>query len=526
MSNPAAPLATSEEKNNSALSTQHPALAKGLHRYTLLAGLLLAFAGLLPFVAPTDFDLWWHLRTGQLIVNSGIPYYNDYSFTALGRPWVVYEWLSELIIYGLQSSVGYVGLVLLFGAVQAGSGALVYRLLRFKGAGRFLALVMLLLFFIFAAPTWGVRPQIIAALFLAAYYLILLHYRRDPTRNRVLWLLPLLTLLWANMHGTYVTGLALVALSVIGEAANNFIYRPARPTPLRPLLLALLGCVAASLVNPFFINLWLLPLGYISTGGHNPLYYVDEWKPLDFHDYGNLLLAGSFILLMLVGITRRVSQAQRQSWRVPLRRYVDLTDVLLVAVFTVEALQGAYTTPLYGVIVLPILAQGLALTLPLLSRRGDAPPPPLEGRVNWLLGAVGVALLATLIIASPQAQTGPPPRLDSSIPYPVGAADYISKLQTTVRMYNDFGWGGYLIYRLYPQQRVFIDGRVDVYRGPVFEDFITVQNVDVGWREILARYGVNLVIIQRGSALDYALAHEPGWRVGYRDSISVVYQKN
>ncbi len=515
----------SEEAQHSALSTQHSALPKGLHRYTLLAGLLLAFAGLLPFIAPTDFDIWWHLRTGQLIVESGIPYYNDYSFTALGHPWVVYEWLSELIIYLLQQAFGYVGLVLLFGAVQVGSGVLVYRLLRFKGAGRFLALMLLLLFFIFAAPTWGVRPQIIAALFLAAYYLILLRYRRDPTRVRTLWLLPLLTVLWANMHGTYVTGLALVALFVVGEAANNFIYRPPQPTPLRPLLLTLIGCLAASLLNPYFINLWLLPLGYISTGGHNPLYYVDEWKPLDFHDYGNLLLAGSFILLMLAGITRHVSQAQRQGWRIPLHRYVDLTDALLVAAFTVQALQGAYTTPLYGVIVLPILAQGLVRTLPLLSRRNDVPPPPLEGRVNWLLGAVGSALLATLIIASPQAQVGPQPRLDSSIPYPVGAAEYISKLPN-VRMYNDFGWGGYFIYRLYPQQRVFIDGRVDVYRGPVFEDFITVQNVGVGWREILTRYRVNLVVIQGGSVLDYALAHESGWRLTFHDSVAVVYQKN
>jgi hypothetical protein len=525
VSNPA-PSLVSRLRANSSSPLRHSSLRWGLHRYTLLAGLLLAFAALLPFIAPTDLDLWWHLRTGQLIVDSGIPHVNDYSFTALGQRWTVYEWLSELIIYLVQQTVGYVGLALLFGAVQAGSGVLVYRLLRFKGAGRILALLLLLLFFIFAAPTWGVRPQIIAALFLAAYYLILLRYRRDPSRTRPLWLLPLLTALWANMHGTYVTGLALVALFIIGEAGNNFFYRPTRPTPLQPLLLTLAGCLVASLLNPYFIDLWLLPLGYVSTGGHNPLFYVDEWKPPDFHDYGNLLLAASFILLMLVGVGRRMPRPQRQRWRIPLNRRLDLTDALLISAFTVQALQGAYTAPLYGVIALPILAQGLARTMPALSRRGETPPPPIEGRVNWLLGAVGVVLLATLIITSPQAQTGPQPRLDTSIPYPAGAATYISKLPPNIRMYNDFGWGGYLIYRLYPQQRVFIDGRVDVYRGAVFEDFITVQNVGVGWRDILIRYGVNLVVIQRGSPLDYALAHEPGWHVGYHDDLAVIYQKN
>lgn len=496
-----------------------------LHRYTLLAVILIAFAGLLAFIAPTDFDVWWHLRTGQLIVDSGIPYVNDYSYTELGRPWVVYEWLSELIMYAVYQLAGYVGLEVLFGAVQAGAGVLVYRLLREQGAGRILALLLLLVFFLFAAPTWGVRPQILAAPLLATFYLILSRWRRKPANVRPLWLLPLLSMIWANLHGTYVTGLAVIVIFLVGEAVGNWLYRPASPTPLRPLVLTLLGCLAATLVNPYFVRLWLLPLGYVSNGGPNPLYYVDEWKSPDFHDYGNYILMGSFILLMWVGITRKVRMTERERWRISLHRYVNVTDALLVAAFTMQALQGAYTTPVYGVIVLPILVGGLVRTWPQLGRRGDEPATQAEGRINLALAVILPLLLAALIFNLPQAQLAASPRTDGTFPYPEKAAQYLAGLPPTIRMYNDFGWGGFLIYRLYPQQRVFIDGRVDVYRGAVFEDFMNVQNVSVGWREALTKYDVDTVLIQRGTALDYALSREAGWGVGYQDNISIVYRR-
>jgi hypothetical protein len=97
----------------------------------------------------------------------------------------------------------------------------------------------------------------------------------------------------------------------------------------------------------------------------------------------------------------------------------------------------------------------------------------------------------------------------------VGAADYIGTINRSIRMYNDFAWGGYLIYDLYPKHLVFIDGRADMYREGIFEDFIAVQSVQPGWREILNGSGVNLVLIQHDTPLGYARDHVPDWRVTY-----------
>src|SRR5438105_1959105 len=116
---PDEPDGASPATQNSKLKTQNSKSPTGLHHYTLLAGLLIVFAGLVTFVAPTDPDVWWHLRDGRLIIESGIPTHDVYSFTALGRPWLLQEWLTEVFMYGLKSLFGYGAVSLLFGVVQA-----------------------------------------------------------------------------------------------------------------------------------------------------------------------------------------------------------------------------------------------------------------------------------------------------------------------------------------------------------------------------------------------------------------------
>ncbi len=501
-------------------------IRRGLHRYSLLAGLLIAFVGLVTFVAPTDPDAWWHLVNGKLIITSGIPTRDVYSFTANGRPWFVQEWLTEVAMYGLKSVFGYGALSLFFGLLQALGGLIVYRLLRLRGAGRITALVLLMLYFVFGAPTWGVRPQVLGAVFVGAFYLILLTYKKDTLRAKLLWLLPLMMALWVNTHASYFIGIALIGAFAVGELANNYLYRPERPVPVRPLLATLAACFLATLINPYFLNLWTYPLTYVLSGTSNPLLrYTQEWQSPNFHDPLNLVFGLSLVLLALVGITRPVPAVERQSWRQGLHRRVDMTYAIVLTAFTVLALQAVRLVPLYGVTAMPLLAGALAGTWPALSDNNERPPNPTEGRVNWFVAPLGVLFMAYLLLNAPQSQTGVEPRIDTSFQYPVGGANYISKLTQPVRMYNDFAWGGYLIYKLYPQQRVFIDGRADMYREGIFDDFMTVQNVAPRWRETLDHYRVNLVILQQGTPLGYALDHEPGWKVGYKDDVSVVYQK-
>ena len=213
----------------------------GLHGYTLLSLLLIVFAGALVIAAPSDVDYWWHLKTGQWIAAHGIPRVDPFSHTAEGRIWIDHEWLQQWLIQALDQRLGYAGPMLLYGAIQAATSLLVWRLIREHGAGRLLALILLLAFFLCAAATWGVRPQIVAALLLAVQLLILGRHRRAPdSRSRRLWWLPLLIGLWANLHGSFLLGLAVIGAHRTGIAFAHLLQdRPL--TRLQPLIRVLVA---------------------------------------------------------------------------------------------------------------------------------------------------------------------------------------------------------------------------------------------------------------------------------------------
>jgi hypothetical protein len=498
-----------------------------LHRYTLLVALMIAFAGLSIFVAPTDPDAWWHLRNGQLIVESGVPHSDVYSWTAEGRPWLVQEWLTEVVMYGLKSAFGYGALSLLFGLFAAAATALVYVLARVHGAGRVPALFVVVLFAVFAAATWGVRPQVLTPVFLGSFFLLLTLYKQEKVRTRTLWALPAIMVVWTNMHASYFMGIAIIGAFIVGELANAAIYRPERPTKIGPLLLALVTCVLTTLLNPYFLELWSYPLTYIASGTENPLIrYTQEWQSPNFHSVQNLFFAASLIALALVGIARpATSEEERARWRWGLRVRVDFTHAIILAAFTVLALQAIRLQPVYGLVALPLLAGSLARAWHLLSKEGETEPSRTESLVNGGVLALGTIGIAFLLMNTLNAQTRVEPRVDTGFVYPVGAVDYIASLGEPVKMYNDFAWGGYLIYRLYPQHKVFIDGRADMYREGIFEDHIVLQNAAPGWREVLARYGVELAVLPPDRPLAYALANEEAWEVAYEDGVGVVYRK-
>jgi hypothetical protein len=511
---------------------EHPARVS-LHPYTLLAALLIVFVGLVTFLAPTDPDVWWHLRDGRLVLEQGIARQDPYSYTALGRPWYMQEWLTEVTMHTVKSTLGYGALTLLFGLAQAAGGGLVYLMLRERGARRVVALVLLMCYLVFAAPHWGVRPQVLTPIFLGVFYLLLTRYKYGNLPARALWALPVLTVIWTNMHASYFMGIALLGAFVVGEAANRYLYRPQEQVPLRPLILALAGCLVATGINPYFIELWLYPLTYAFHGTSSPLLqYLQEWQSPDFHQPTSLVFGASLVLLGLVGIARAAGSGRSAPAEggERARTRIDVTDAILVIAFTMLALQAVRLVPLYGLIVLPILGGAIARAWPAMSRESEEQAAGSGARggmawVNLAALATGTAAISWFVLTSPAAQTGPEPRTRTGFVYPVGAADYLSGLSEPVRMMNDFGWGSYLLYRLYPQHLVFIDGRADMYREGIFEDFMTVQDTNPGWREVLDKYDVNFVVFPPGTPLDYAVAHEDEWEVAYKDDVSVIYRR-
>src|SRR5258708_23339398 len=190
--------------------------------------LALLFLGLFAMAARnvTDPDLWWHLKTGQLIADHhSVPHADPFSFTRAGEPWVAHEWLTELLLYELQRAAGWGGLIVVFAAILCAAFFLLY--LR-CGPNPYAAGVATLCGAWATMPVWGVRPQVLSLLLTSLWLLILERSERNP---KVLWCTLPLTLLWVNLHAGFALGLALSALFLAGEWIEHALGRSQQSSP-------------------------------------------------------------------------------------------------------------------------------------------------------------------------------------------------------------------------------------------------------------------------------------------------------
>jgi hypothetical protein len=463
--------------------------------------LLVPFAAVaVALLQPADFDYWWHRRTGEYIVhNLSVPRSDIFSFTARGQPWTDHEWLSQVPIYLGEGAFGYLGVFLLFMALGVGAWWLTYRLLQREGLGELQALGLSIAVAAFAAY-WRLKPAMFTV-FLLAYFLSEMYAARRGERQRLWHLAPLMAL-WANLHGGYVVGLVLLALL----AASQWWDRRTTTGPgWQHVAMVLAIAFLATGLNPYTYKLWEYPLTYLG-GSNASLARVAEWQSPNFHQLRNAPLA----LLMLSGLVVGVNGRRFDVWR-----------TLLMLVFGAMALQAMRHQPLFAIVWAAVIGPSLLERWPWWgktpARRGGV------SSLNYALLAAGVAAFLTALAASPRGIPLRSAPTGGAIPQPVAGAAYIDEHYPGARIFNDYEWGGYLIDRLYPRERVFIDGRADLY-GPLVVEYGTLLMGGGDWQAAFARYGVDVALLSPSLPI-VAELKQAGWSVGYEDESQVVLAK-
>lgn len=455
----------------------------------------------------TDPDFWWHLRTGQHILEAkSIPRQDIFSYTLPNQPWITHEWLTEIILYLIYSVSGQEGLILTFAAVITGAFALLY----LQCPGRpYLAAFVIILAAITSAVTWGVRPQMFS-LFLSSAFLYILHsYKRG--RKKIIWLLPPLMVLWANLHGSFFLGLVFPSVHIVGATIAN-LYSGSDEQSLawsdvRRLLIVTLITGLAPLANPNGIRLLLYPFGTLGSPAMQA--YIMEWFSPDFHQIQFQPLA-LFILLIVValGLSRRAPSA---------------TGFLFLVGFGYASLRSARHIPFFALTASPVLAAQL---LHVWQRskwsRRFTPTRRQSGTtyliLNWLL--LSLVILGGAIKVGLTLSGNTAAQKDA---FPVEAVDFIEDQHITGNMYNLYHWGGYLAWRLYPDQKVFIDGRADVYGDAFIDQYLQVYQLREDWEEPLDAHQVTLAIVEDGSPLSTVLNGTPQWERRYADQTAVIF---
>ncbi len=463
----------------------------------------------------TDPDLWWHLRTGQWIVEGGgIPYTDPFSFTARGQPWIAHSWLAEICMFLLYRYVGPFSLPLLRALLQVGALALLFQMAweRWPRLGGNIALVLVTFFA--TAKYWLVRPNSVSlALAVVVLYLWYLYKWRGHDR---LWLLPPLFVLWANLHSGFVYGLLLLGALWVGELLAGRLW----PDPwllerrrwLRLGLFSLLS-VAAVLLNPYHVRLLLYPFTYYVGGITLHTGYVGEWLSPNFHEFSNILFA--LLLLALVA-----GLAWRRSSMVPAE---TLALVLFLGLALSSIRAAGIAIPLLAWSLAGVLGQGVA---PRSSPgRGAWRQPTRRTLALWYGGTLLLVLLLLAATGFEFAAWGRDNGFMGEDGYPRQAVDALAGLPSSARVWNSYDWGGYLIWRLYPERLVYIDGRADLYGDALFADYLQVWRAHPQWAEVLSRYEIEAVLCESQGPLATVLTTSTSWQIIYLDEMAAVFRR-
>ncbi|MBI4865743.1 MAG: hypothetical protein HY816_02215 [Candidatus Wallbacteria bacterium] len=448
-----------------------------------------------------DFDIWWHLAAGKEIVETAIiPRTDHWSHTVDGKPWFAHEWLAEIFFYGVWRAAGENGLLVWKALMGLFTLMTLGRLFALADPRRGLGHIAGLL-----AATVCVhyhlleRPHMFTNLFLALEVLALEEWSRGG-RDRLGWLPPLF-LLWANLHGGVVIGLAVLAMYGLGIALDAAAGREGSASALRRLVRIGALCLAACLFNPR--GLWLLvyPLKY---AGHGTLAAeITEWTSPDFREFRPM----EGLLLALAALALFARFGARPS------------EALFVLAGLHLFLQSKRNIVFVALFLLPVAVDRLARLSAGWRLSGAFERTARAGGGGLVLAAFVFALSCHVVFVQQ-------PRISPGY-FPDETVEYLrSRAPGEVRMLNEFVFGGYFIWKLQGRHRVFIDSRTDMYFDEnVFAEYLAVFKLAMGWRLVLDKRKIDLCVFELGHPLSTVLATTGQWRQVHRDASSEVWER-
>lgn len=454
---------------------------------------VIVLAGLSLLTPALNADLGWHLRTGVSILQThAIPNTDPYSFTRAGTPWVEHEWLWQVGVTLVARAWGEIGIVVVNAALASLAAGLVYARLRFAGVGPLFAAGGAALTATITAFTAEARPSLLVAPFCAAFLLCCDGFRRTG-KARWLVVLPVLQVVWANSHGSFVIGPLLCGL----YAAAALWERPSR-AHLQPWGALLAALVGASLLNPLGLEL----LRFMLFASRLPFNreFIAEWQPPNFRSWSFAPLLGSLVLLGGLPLLRR-------------RPALTKSQIVTGSISTGLCLYSQQFVLLFAVAAAPLVAYMAFDALRQYDRQQLS-----------VVSAIALTVTAGLFaIVLPPRQLSPSGYQHTfSQFYPVEAVHFVEQAQLPGRMWNEFEWGGYLIGQL-PEVPVFVDGRTELYGNDFMYQYARVTLGQQAPEPVLDEYGIGFALIKQDSPMAAELRGLPEWQEAYTDNLASVF---
>jgi len=457
-----------------------------------------AIAIMTPIIDP---DIWWHLRTGQWIVEHGaVPTTDPFSSYGMGKPWIAYSWLFEVLVYGLYSALGLTGILLYRVILSFAVVAAVHRLVAKREPRFIVATNIVLLAVLGILPVLNVRPWLFTILFFTLTLDAVLDLR-EGTNTKAVWLLPLMYALWANLHIQFIYGLFVLSLATAESMIEGLFRRAAvendeRTIPSGRLLIVTTSCAVATLATPYHLHVYRTILEYITQTGH--FEYILELLALSFRSPWDW-----FVLAATLGA------AFSLGWQREVRPF----PLLLLAA-------GAFLSFRARRDIWFVVIAAAALIATFRSPKAVADRFALTKRRVFLVTAVVVAVLVIVGRVRNISER----HLESALAekYPVAAAAVVEERAYPGPLYNHFNWGGYLIWRL-PNLPVAMDGRSNLHGEERTKRSLKTWAGIRTWVSDPELAAARLVIAQAEYPLASLLRLDPRFELVYEDDIAAIF---
>jgi hypothetical protein len=358
---------------------------------------------------------------------------------------------------------------------------------------------------------WLARPHIFSFLLMITFQYLLESWRLG--RRNQLCLLPWLMLLWVNLHGGFLGGFLLLGAYLIGKlatlAGTPAGQRGASYREVKLLAATILACLAASLCNPQGYHILLFPFKLVSNSFL--MDHICEFLSPDFHHW----MPFKYLLLVLFTIFALSKKS------------IEVTELLLILIFTNMALYSSRYIPLFALVTAPILTCRADEVGPLLGvkvagflQKRSAKVKAIHVQTTgYLWPAVAVVVIAGACYSGRF-----PHQFDARIKA-VAAGEFLMRERITGNMFNDDEIGDYLIYRDYPAYKVFFDGRSDMYGTDILKKYYKIINFEPGWEALLNQYGISWIIFDSDSKFSRYLLKESNWKLIYSDRVASIFVK-
>lgn len=441
-----------------------------------------AVASILPAAAALiarmrAIDLAYHVRVGELTIRTGDVVRTDpFTFTRAGLPWLNQQWGAQVIFAFAHRLLGWAGVAITHATAMGVGFLFVYRSCVRAGARARTSAVLTVLGFLVGAGSLAARPQSLAIPLFTATWLLLMR------RGRWIWLVPVLAVVWANVHGSFVLAPLLTAFALGDDLVAR---RPAGQT-----LLVLLATTAATLVNPFGPGVWSYAVEI--AGNETIRNSVAEWRPpLPLSVRGApFWLSG--VAVAAVGVSKR--------------RMVRPVDAARLLVFFALGVPALRATLWWALAIPPIVASWY--------RKADRPVAEETGRSASTRAATAILLvllpISLLLRAGIDPVTGASVRLARDAPEVLVDAT-TRNLPTGSRLFVFQPFASWFEYSL-PANPVLVDSKVEFFPPAIWRAYTQVIDARDGWERVLDRYRIQGVILPPGSVLARELSLTDGWR--------------